>query len=101
MSRKNNININKDLKSATRQVIIPVIAKSRELFDQYLSTCGKALMERLDQTENIDVFRQEVRGILENKSQQEQLLGILGGMNAQKCQQRKREMGGNLFEDGY
>ena len=58
-------------------------------------------MERLDQTENIDVFRQEVRGILENKSQQEQLLGILGGMNGQKCQQRKREMGGNLFEDGY
>ncbi len=64
--------------------IIPVIASSRNLFDQYFSLCGGAFSERLEQIEGIDIFRQEVKGILENESQQEQLLRILGGMDKWK-----------------
>lgn len=64
--------------------IIPVIASSRNLFDQYFSLCGGAFSERLEQIEGIDIFRQEVKRILENESQQEQLLRILGGMDKWK-----------------
>lgn len=54
-------------------------SQDAEIFEGYLLECGKGLLRMLNKIVGIESFRRDVRGILDNQSQEELLLRILTG----------------------